>query len=254
MSGDFSLDQYIMHHVMDSKEWHIPFLPVIHLPDFISLHAAMLLVCSGILILLFCFIYDKANPVPKGWTNLLELLIIFIRDDISIASLGQKDGRRLTPLFCTYFFFILGLNLMGLIPVFSTATANISVTGALAATTLSVMIFGTIMKNGVKGFFKAIIPSGVPIPVLIILVPIEFIGLFIKAFALTVRLFANMMAGHIAILALFGLIVLMGYVALPAIILALFIYVLEIFVCFLQAYIFTLLSAMFIGQMFHPEH
>jgi len=143
---------------------------------------------------------------------------------------------------------------MGLIPLFVTATANINVTGGLALITLSFMIIGTVIRNGMKGFCQAIIPSGVPIPVLFILVPIEIVGLFIKAFALMIRLFANMFAGHIVIFSLLGLVVLMGYVALPAIFLALFINVLEILVAFLQAYIFTLLSAMFIGQMFHPAH
>jgi len=97
-------------------------------------------------------------------------------------------------------------------------------------------------------------PSGVPAPILAILVPIELASLVIKAFALTIRLFANMLAGHIVIYALLGLIVLLGLSALPAIILAVFIGILELFVAFLQAYIFTVLSAMFIGHMYHPQH
>ncbi len=253
--NNFDLEEYIMHHVLNSKEWHLPFLPPIHLPGFLSLHALMLIFCAVFLIILFCGIYQRRSDIaPKGMTNFLEVLIVFIRDKISIECLGEEDGRKLAPLFCTFFFFILGLNLMGLIPVFSTATANVSVTGALAVITLSFMIFGAMYKNGVLQFFRSFIPHGVPAPILIILVPIEFLGLFIKAFALTIRLFANMLAGHIVILALLGLVVLLGAAALPAILLAVFIGILEVFVAFLQAYIFTLLSAMFIGLTYHPQH
>ncbi|MFA5060057.1 MAG: F0F1 ATP synthase subunit A [Candidatus Omnitrophota bacterium] len=250
----FNLEQYIMHHVTNAHQWRLPFLPPLELPSFLSLHALMLFFCAAFLIVLFVFCFNKKDRVPHGMTNLLEAFVVFIRDDIAVNCLGEKDGRKMTPLFCTFFFFILGLNLMGLIPLFSTATANVNVTAALALVTLSFMIFGAIYKNGFMGFVKALVPSGVPAPILIILVPIEVLGLFIKTFALTIRLFANMLAGHIVIFALLGLVVLLGFAALPAVVLALFIYVVEILVCFLQAYIFTLLSAMFIGQMYHPAH
>jgi len=98
------------------------------------------------------------------------------------------------------------------------------------------------------------VPSGIPLPVLFLIVPIEILGLFIKTFALTIRLFANMLSGHVTIAALLGLIILLGYVALPMMFLALFIYLLEVLVVFIQAYVFTFLSAIFIGQMYHPEH
>lgn len=253
-SSGFNLSEYILHHVTNSYEWQLPFLPAVTLPKFLSLHALMLLICSAFLILLFAVLFKKDQKVPTGLTNLLELFVIFIRDEIAVSYLGKKDGRKMTPLFCTFFFFILTLNLMGLIPLFSTATTNINVTGALAVITFCFMVFGAIYKNGLSGFFKALIPSGVPWPILIILFPIEFLGLFIKTFALMVRLFANMLAGHIAIIALLGLIVLLGLVALPAVALAVFISLIEVIICFLQAYVFTLLSALFIGQMYHPDH
>lgn len=250
----FNLDSYILHHLTDAQEWHIPFLPVIYIPEPLSLHGVMILIASGILIGLFCLAYNKKTRVPTGLTNLLETFIIFIRDEISKKHLGEEDGKRFAPLFCTFFFFILTLNLMGIIPVFATATSNINVTAALAFMTLCVMVFGSIAKLGPIGFIKTFIPSGVPGPVLILLVPIEVAGLFIKSFALMIRLFANMLAGHIVILSLLGIIVLLGLAALPTLFLAVGIYFLELFVAFLQAYIFTLLSAMFIGQMLHPHH
>jgi len=254
MDQSFDLNSYINHHIMDSHEWSLPFIDPIQLPGFLSLHGVMMIIASLFVFLLFGVLYNKKKRVPSGITNLLEAFVIFIRDEIAINALGKEDGRKMTPLFCTFFFFILILNLMGLIPVFVTATANVNVTAGLALITLSFMIFGAIYKNGFIGFFKAFTPSGVPIPVLFLLMPIEILGLFIKAFALTIRLFANMLAGHIVIFSLIGLVVLMGAVALPAVVLAVFINLLEILVAFLQAYIFTLLSAMFIGQTYHPEH
>lgn len=251
-----AVQAYIQHHTMDNPhEWAIPFLGHVPLPAPFSLHALMLLICGGLLILLFGTLYRKDDQAPRGITNLLELFVIFVRDQLVIPNVGHEDGRRLTPHFCTLFFFILGLNLMGLIPLFSTATANISVTAALAATTLLVMIGGGIVRNGPVGFIKSFLPHGVPWPVLIILFPIEIIGLFIKPFALTIRLFANMVAGHMVLFSIIGLAVSFGLVAaLPAVGMAVGIYFLEILVAFLQAFIFTLLSAMFVGSLMHPAH
>lgn len=254
MSSHFELEEYIMRHLRDSHEWHLPFVPPIHLPSFLSLHAVMLLIGAVILIFLFCVLYDKKQRVPKGLTNLLEFFVLFIRDQIAVKALGEGDGRRMTPFFCTLFFFILTLNLMGLVPIFSTATANVNVTGGLALVTLGVMIFGTLHKNGLKGIGKALCPSGVPWAVLWILVPVEAVGLLIKTGALMIRLFANMLAGHIVILSLLGLVILLGLGAWPSVLLAVAIGILEVFIAFLQAYIFTLLSAMFIGRMYHPDH
>lgn len=245
----------VMHHVLDAREWHLPFFHV-PLPGFISLHGLMLVICAVLLLLLFGVLYKKDHRVaPRGLTNLLEVFVVFVRDEIAIDNLGEKDGRAMTPLFCTVFFFILGLNLMGLIPVFATATGNINVTFALAAGVLTLMFYTGIRSNGFGGFFKSFVPHGVPLPVLLLLVPLEFIGMFIKAFALMVRLFANMFAGHIVLFSIIGLILMFGtWTAPPAILMAAAIYCLELFIAFLQAYIFTFLSAIFIGQVMHPEH
>ena len=244
---------YVMHHVMDAKYWALPFFKV-YLPEWLTLHGVMLIVGALLLVAAFGLAFRRRDPVPSGFANLLEVLVKFVRDNIAIANLGERDGRKMAPLLCTFFFFILTLNLMGLIPLFSTATANINVTAALATTTLAVMVGGAVYKNGIGGFIHAFIPHGVPWPVLILLTPIEFMGMFIKAFALTIRLFANLFAGHVVIFTLLGLVVMFGAPAFPAIGLALGIYLLEILVAFLQAYVFTLLSAMFIAQVHHPAH
>lgn len=247
--------EYTLHHAMSNPhEWSV-FGIKIPLPGFLSLHALMLLFCAGLLFLLFIKLYRKDGKAPHGITNLLEVLVVFIRDQVAIPNLGAKDGRRFTPLLCSLFFFILGMNLLGLIPLFATATSNINVTAALAIVVFICMIGCAIMRHGPLGFIKSMIPHGVPWPVLIILIPIEFVGLLVKPFALTIRLFANMLAGHIVILSLLGLAVTIGLAAaLPAVLMASGVYLLEILVAFLQAFIFTLLSAMFIGSLLHPAH
>lgn len=255
MSRSEVVMDYIMKNAHDENAWYIfPFLKVPLDDLFLTKHALMLLIGAGFMFLLFIGLYRRNDRVPHGLTNALEVFILFIRDQICIPNIGEKDGRKLTPLFCSFFFFILILNLMGLIPLFAGATANIGVTAGLALVTLSFMIFGTIYLNGLSGFTSALIPHGVPWPVLILLVPIEFAGLFIKAIALTIRLFANMLAGGIVIYALLGMVVIYGIAASPILGMALVIYLLKVFVAFLQAYIFTLLSAIFIGQMVHPAH
>ncbi len=245
---------YVMGKAQNAAYWKLPFIGKIPLPEWLTLHGLMLVLASVFLLLAFYFAFRKRDPVPHGFANLLELLVLFVRDNIAIANLGEKDGRKMAPLLCTFFFFILTLNLMGLIPLFATATANINVTAALATTTLAVMIGGAIYKNGPVGFLHAFIPHGVPWPVLIILTPIEIMGMFIKTFSLTIRLFANMFAGHVVIYTLIGLVVMFGPFAFASIGLAVGIYVLKIVVALLQAYVFTLLSAMFIAQIHHPAH
>ena len=226
----------------------------VHLPAFLSLHGLMLVICALILIVLFCGLYRNQDRVPTGLTNLLEAFVQFVRDGIATPSLGQEEGERLTPLLCTFFFFILGLNLLGQIPLFVSATANISVTGPLALISFYFMTVDTVRKNGFRGFLKAFMPAGVPIIILPFIFLMEFVSLFIKTFALMIRLFANMLAGHMLILSLLGMVVLFGWWGAPAIALAVGISLLELLIVFLQAYIFVLLSAVFIGQMYHPEH
>lgn len=248
------VNQWVMHHVTDSGEWHTPLFNL-HLPPWITNNAIMLIIASVLLITLFGFFYRyKDGKAPRGWTNALEVFVLFVRNEISIKYLGEKDGRKMAPLFLTFFFFILTLNLMGLCPLFSTATGNINVTMGLASITFFFMVFGAMFANGPIKFFKAFAPAGVPWPILVILMPIEMIGLVIKCTALTIRLFANLLAGHIVVFSLVGLLVTFGYWALPALGMALAINLLEVFIAFLQAYVFTVLSAMFIGEMYHPAH
>jgi len=262
---------WITHHVQNSNAWHpLPGVDI-HLPHFppvhifgvsidlsISNHTVMLVIAGLILISLFFFLYKLKDKVPTGFGNILELVVLFIRDDIAIANMGEKEGRRFTPLLITFFFFILISNLMGLIPAFTTSTGNISVTAALAIITfLSTQYFG-IRQNGLWGYYKGLVPHGVPFWLWPLMLIIEIMGLIAKHVALMIRLFANMLAGHFVLFAFLGLIIIfksLWFVVPPfSIAFAVFVYFLEILVAFIQAYIFTLLSALFIGMSVNPEH
>lgn len=252
------VSEWIAHHVSDGSAWmvgtwHGEFSSA-NLPN--SFHVSGLMGLFGVVFVCwaYCKVYNHRARVPRGWTNLMESIVVFVRDEISVPYLGREDGKNYAWLFLSQFTIILTLNLMGLIPVFSTATASLSVTGALAFTTFLAMVGWAVQRHGWVGFFRNFIPHGVPTPVLFLLVPIEIMGLFIKTMVLSIRLFANMLAGHIVLFAMIGMAVIYGAAGLPAIGLGLFVFFLEILVAFLQTYIFVMLSAIFVGQMLHPEH
>jgi F-type H+-transporting ATPase subunit a len=216
----------------------------------------MMMISGIILIVLLVWAARKnrKNVVPKGIGNFIELIIVFLRDEVVIPSMG-KAGYQYLPFFFTLFFFILTCNLLGLVPFMSTATGSISITAGLALITFVMIQVLGVKNNGLFGYFKGLVPQGVPFFVLPIMIVVELLGLLTKPFALCIRLFANMTAGHVVILALIGLIFSLGYGATPISIgFALFIYVLEIMIALLQAYIFTMLSAIFIGMAVHQEH
>ncbi|HOW97948.1 MAG TPA: F0F1 ATP synthase subunit A [Kiritimatiellia bacterium] len=245
--------RHAMYHMAESDSWNLPYVHLRFL-DIFRYDATMVIVSALLLVAAVSLIWRRRRDPPRGMTALLEFYVLFIRDKICGAFIGDRLGRRLTPYFCTLFLFILTMNLLGLVPLFSAATNNINVTGALALLTLGLMLVGSVFENGLRGPLKAMAPPGVPWPLLIILVPVEFISTLGKAFALMIRLFANILAGHVIIFCLLGLVVILGYAALPAILLAIVLFFFELFVCFFQAYIFTLLSAIFIGQFVHAEH
>jgi len=172
-----------------------------------------------------------------------------------LPNLGE-EGKHYLPFLLTVFFFILFCNLLGLIPYAGTATGNVSVTAALALIALSMIQLGGIRQHGLAHHFKNLVPHGIPVWLLPIMIPVEVMGQLTKPFALCIRLYANMTAGHIVIYSLLGLIFLFKslVVAPVSVGFALFISVLELFVAFLQAYIFTMLTSLFMGMAIHPEH
>lgn len=196
------------------------------------------------------------HSAPKGWQNALEPIVTFVRDDVAKPNLGKKADKYL-PFLLTVFFFILINNIFGLIPGAANVTGNIAFT-----LVMGLISFLTILISTNKHFWKHIFWPPVPGGVKPILIPVEILGVFTKPFALIVRLFANMLAGHIIIMSFICLIFIMGAMkealgwgTSPLFVgLAVFIYLLEVLVAFIQAYIFTNLSAIFIGQGYEGAH
>ena len=262
----------IMHHILNNREFAFPPFGSVELPEIkvggfdisITKHVVMLWVVSAILVVIFSIVggkYKKMNArqAPRGLVNAMEALVEFIRTDVAKANIGKGYEKYLTYLL-TVFFFILLCNLLGLVPYGATATGNINVTLTLATFTFFLTQMAALKAHGIKGYL-AHLTGGTHPALWIIMIPIEFIGLFTKPVALTIRLFANMTAGHIVILSLiFISFILKSYIVavVMSVPFSIFIYLLELFVAFLQAFIFTMLSALFIGLASahegHEEH
>jgi F-type H+-transporting ATPase subunit a len=233
----------------------------------LTANRAFMLLTALILIIVISMAGKRAKTaiVPKGLHNVVESLVVYVRDEIVYPNVDKKWADKFMSFFLTVFFFIFTMNLLGLFPLAKTPTGAISVTMALALCTFVLTQIAGLRAMGAKEYFKHFtggllemeLPLVMKVILICIMVPIEFIGLFTKPFALMVRLFANMTAGHIVIGSLIGLAILFqsviaGFaVSVPF---ALFIYLLELLVAFLQAYVFTMLSSVFIGMMAHEHH
>ncbi len=223
----------------------------------------------GAIILVVIFVglarrVQGGKPVQGRFWNLIETFVKFVRDDIARPAIGKKDADRFLPFLLTTFFFILVLNLLGMIPMFGSATGAISVTAVLAVATFIVVVGSGMQKMGVIGFLKAQIPSmDLPTAIAIFLLPlifvIEIFGLLVKHFVLAVRLFANMFAGHLVLVVLVSFVGVtyttwLVYAVGPlAVVGTVAFSMLELFVAFLQAYVFTFLAALFIGSAQHAH-
>jgi len=256
---------WMINEILDSRVFSFePFaninLPQIHIFGFdisITRHIVFIWLAFIINVVIFIKVSKayKKSLVPKGFNNFMEILIVFVRDEIVKPTIGEGYEKFL-PFILTLFFFILTSNLLGLVPYGTPATSNLAVTSTLATISFIVIQGSGIMKNGVVGYFKGLVPYGTPIVLAPLMFLIEFLGLFTKPFALAIRLFANMTAGHIVIFSIIGLIfVLHTYFVAPVSVgFVLFIYLLEILISLIQAYIFAILSALFIGMAVHQEH
>ena len=218
----------------------------------ITKHTLFMWIAAALLILVMLLVPNKNKNklVPHGtWANLFEMMVLYVRDELAVKNIGKEWGPKYTPYLLTIFFFILFMNLLGLLPWSATATSNLAVTAGLAICTFLVTQVASIRAAGLKTYFSHL-TGGVHPALWIIMVPVEVLGLFTKPFALTIRLFANMLAGHIIIFFLLGLIFIMknAAVAVVSVPFAMGIYFLELFVSFVQAFIFTMLSGLFIGM------
>ena len=219
---------------------------------------------TAVLLLLICF-----SGVPgylrtgKGdrLTRIFAGFAMWVRDEMVYPVMGKEVGKKFLPYFLSIFFFILFMNVIGLVPGTATATASIFVTAGLALLTLVVMLFGGMIAQGPVAYWKTLVPH-VPIAIWPIMFVVEFVGIFVKPFALMIRLFANMTGGHMVVLSFMGLLFLMAHglgnlawAGSPIVVgFSVFIMIIESFVALLQAYVFTMLSILFIQASIHPEH
>ncbi len=264
-----------MHHILDAREWETPF-GVIHFPEAGSWmvgpidmtptkHVLFMVIAAVLMLLVFLPAAAMAGRAEKGLPrkrrhNAVEALVLFIRDQVVMSNVGH-GGEKFAPFVITLFFFILFANLLGLVPWGATATANISVTAALAVLSFLVVEIGGYRALGPKGYLGTIffVPKGMhPVgawTMAILLAPVELFGKFTKPIALALRLMANMTAGHIVLLAIISLIFVFGsyFIAVAPVLMGVAIFFLEIFVACLQAYIFAMLTSVFIGLIRHAH-
>ena len=285
--GTPDLGEMLMHHLSDSNVIELGFLgwswerelpvwdPLFSLgPIAVDLsptkHLVFMFFAAILLLLVFIPIGwamrgKYTDRAPTGFPNAMEAMVLFFRDEVVRRNIGH-GADVYTSFILTLFFFILSMNLLGLVPFAATPTGNLSVTGALALVTFGVTEISGMRELGFKGYMGTIffappgmgrIGTGL---MLLIMTPVEFLGKLTKPFALMIRLFANMTAGHTLVLSLIGMIFLFANLTLGKWVIAgaslgmvLAVMMLELFVAFLQAYIFAMLSAVFIGLIRHPH-
>jgi F-type H+-transporting ATPase subunit a len=266
--GSQEIAKYLLEHVQDSHHLELPGI-TIELPHFapvqflgmsfdmsITKHVVFLWLAAALLIISLGIVafQNSRRKVPRGFGNLIEIFIVFIRDEIALPNMGP-GGMRYMPYLLTTFFFILLMNLLGLFPYGASATGNVNVTAGLAIIAFVMIQASAIRAQGVKHYL-AHLTGGVPWVLWVIMIPIEILGLFTKPFALCIRLFANMTGGHLVILFLLGLIFIFAQAPVIApvpVAFAVAITMLEIFVAFLQAYVFTMLTSLFMGLGMQQE-
>ena len=263
---------------MEIPYWAPPFYKEIHLPHWEPImiggyaldlsptkHVVMLFIaaflCCAVLITAAQAHKRHHHAVgrPHGFAAGIEAMVLYIRNEVALPNLGH-GGSGYVPFILTLFFFILFANLLGLIPYGSTATGNISVTATLAIITFIIVEIAGMRAQGTHYlntifYWNKDLPLYMRIPMFVIMTPVEILGKFTKPFALAIRLFANMTAGHIVVLALIGLIfTFRGFLSGAPFLMAVAIMMLEIFVAFLQAFIFAMLASVFIGQIREAHH
>jgi F-type H+-transporting ATPase subunit a len=265
-----------LSHVLDNTRIEIPwwssnYTYEIQLPSIagiqITRFMVMELIAAALVVAVLVPVvrHIARNPVSRGWfMNMIEAILMFIRDEVARPAIGGHGADRFLPYLWTVFFFVLFNNLLGMIPGGASPTGNVNVTFVLALMTLVVVVGAGMREMGVAGFWVGLVPHlDVPKPMqpplLGLMLVIEVAGLLIRHIVLAVRLFANMFAGHVVLAVILGFIVMayssVGfYVVAPASIAGVVaLSLLELFVAFLQAYIFTFLSALFIGMAVHPH-
>ena len=277
-SGAMPLDElpdFITHHIGDAAEieffgwhWSLDFMsidPILGINLSPTRHVVIMVVVALLMLPTFILLAGvlrkrRKEKAPSGLANATEAMVVYFRDEVVRANIGQ-GADAFTPFILTLFFFVLGMNLIGLTPLGITPTANISVTAALALVSFVVVEVAGFRALGPVGYARTIffLPAGLPgfmkLPMLAILTVVEAMGKFAKPFALAIRLMANMTAGHTLILLLMGAILVLQsiFVGVVSVGMASVLMILELFIAFLQAYIFAMLTSVFIGLIRHAH-
>ncbi len=268
--GHSPLSHVVDHPTLELPHWQKPYGVEVDLPNLFGQQITRFMLMELVAAVLVAAViiplarHAARNPVSRGsFMNMFEAMVLFIRDRVARPAIGGHGADKFLPFLWTLFFFILFCNLLGMIPGGASPTGNINVTGVLALMTLGAVIYAGSREMGAVGFWVGIVPHlDVPfvlkIPLWVLMFVIEVAGLLIRHVVLAVRLFANMMAGHIVLAVILGFILVahgpIAYLVTPASVLGVVtLSLLELFVAFLQAYIFTFLSALFIGTAVHPH-
>ena len=260
-------DSHVVELPFGLGEWHLPTGWHLFGIDVSPTKHVVFMIVAAVLVFLTIWYAgrqvqrrQREGKAPAGFGAAIEAIVLFIRDDVVLGNIGH-GGEKFVPYILTLFFFILYCNLLGLLPWGATPTGNLAVTGSLALISFLVIEISGFQALGPRGYLKTIVfvPPGMTglgaVAMAAIMTPIEIIGKIVKPFALTLRLFANMTAGHFVILALLGLIFIFSSwaVAAGSVAFVVFMMLLELLVAFLQAYIFALLTSVFIGMMQHAH-
>jgi F-type H+-transporting ATPase subunit a len=264
---EHTADSHVVELPFGLGEWHLPTGWHLFGIDVSPTKHVVFMVVAAVLVFLTVWYAgrqvqrrQREGKAPAGFGAAIEAIVLFVRDDVVLGNIGH-GGEKFVPYILTLFFFILYCNLLGLFPWGATPTGNLAVTGSLAFISFLVIEISGFRALGPRGYLKTIVfvPPGMTGPgavvMALIMTPIEIIGKIVKPFALTLRLFANMTAGHFVILALLGLIFIFSSwaVAAGSVAFVVFMMLLELLVAFLQAYIFALLTSVFIGLMQHAH-
>jgi len=264
----------LIAHVQDAETFHLPFGLTWHIPqpfEALGFHVTKFMLVEVVVAILMIAVFvplgrriAKGGP-PKGrlW-NMFEVVLVFLRDQVARPAIGQHDADRFMPFIWTTFFFILFMNLMGMLPWVGSPTGTLGCTSALAVVTFVVVVGAGIKRYGTLGYLKGQVPHmDLPFVLKIFLLPmifvIEVFGLLVKHFVLAMRLFANMFAGHLVLAVILSFIAMTAgtafwYGVMPASVFgATALNLLELMVAFLQAYVFTFLAALFIGMAVHQH-
>ena len=213
-------------------------------------------IAAVLLFIVLTLVARTLKRYPSGMQNFVEMVLEFLRNQLVFDVIGEKEGRPWFPFIATLFLFILTSSLLGLVPGSFTPTANINVTAALALVVFIAVQGVGIRKHGLGGYLKGFVPSGVPLWILPLMLPIEFVSQLAKPFSLAIRLFANMMVGHVVILVFLTMIILFKsytvaiFPLLGVVVMSAF----EIFVASIQAFIFAILTASYLADAIHMSH